>query len=90
MAYIRCEHSEHRPGFKAIGIPGIIGNENLVIEERFLAKRDGEYFLPVDVIGRDHEHNTSLIQLPWEADSGANRMWVNTDDLLKSLNEVPA
>jgi hypothetical protein len=90
MALLRCEVSEGpREGFKSIGVPSIEGHlEYLVIEDRFLAKRNGDYLLPIFIIGQDRRYNTALIQLPQETDSGAKRVWVRSDDLLKEADEV--
>ena len=78
MAMVRCEVLEGpRDGFKTVGIAGATGNtEYLAIEEKFLVHEDGESFLPVLVIGYDARYNTALVQLPYEADSGAKRVWV--------------
>lgn len=92
MALIRCEVTEGpRPGFKAIGVASIEGHsEYLAIEERFLVRRGDDYLLPIRVVGRDRHHGTALIQLPVEADSGANRVWVRIDALTEIPDEIPA
>jgi hypothetical protein len=92
MPLVRCQVSEGpRPGFKAVGIPSVEGHtEYLTIEERFLVKRNGDYLLPVGVVGTDRRHGTTLIQLPLEADSGANRVWVRSETIASEPNEVPA
>src|SRR5262245_44974046 len=53
MALLRCDISEGpRQGFKAIGVPSAVGhNEYFAIEERFLARRNGSYLLPVFIVG---------------------------------------
>lgn len=83
MALVHCEVSEGpRPGFKLIGVQDAEGQkEFLVIEERFLVKSEGETFLPVQIIGKDPQQNVTLIELPVEADSGANRVWVPSNEL---------
>jgi hypothetical protein len=83
MALVRCEVSDGpRAGFKAIGVPSIEGHrEYLAIEERFLARRNGTYLLPVFVVGWDRQHGTALVQLPQEADSGTHRVWVRSADV---------
>ncbi len=90
MALVKCEVSEGpRPGFKAVGVRSIEGHvEYLAIEERFLAQRGGEYLLPVRLVGRDRRYNTALVQLPLEADSGANRVWVKSEQLADAPDEV--
>jgi hypothetical protein len=78
MPMLQCEVIEGpRPGFKAVAVPSMEGHvEYLTIEERFLVNQNDDYFLPVRVIGRDRPGKTALVQLPVEADSGANRVWV--------------
>jgi len=92
MALIECEVEEGpRPGFKTIGVASGEGHsEYLTIEERFLVRRNGSYLLPVGLVGRDRRYNTALIQLPFEADSGANRVWVMGETLTDTADEVPA
>lgn len=92
MRFVRCEISEGpREGYLAVGVKSIEGHtEYLTIEERLLVKRKGEYYLPVGVIGQDKTHATVLVQLPVEADSGANRVWVRKSDIAVERDEVPA
>ena len=79
MELIRCEVTEgSRAGFKAIGVQSVEGfAEFFTIEDRFLVEKNGDYLLPVRVIGKDPRYGTLLIQLPVEADSGANRVWIS-------------
>jgi hypothetical protein len=53
-------------------------------------RRNGAYLLPVRLIGRDRRYNTALVQLPVEADSGANRVWVRGEIVAEAPDEVPA
>lgn len=79
MKLIRCTVTEGpRSGFKAIEVPSAEGyGEHFSIEVRFLKQEGDEFLLPVRVVGWDSVQKLSLIQLPVEADSGANRMWIN-------------
>jgi hypothetical protein len=92
MALIPCEATEGpRPGFKVVGVASLEGHsEYLTIEERFLVRRGNDYLLPVRLIGRDRRYNTALVQLPVEADSGANRVWVKGEVVEEAPDEVPA
>ena len=92
MTLVRCQISEGpRPGFKEVGVTSVEGhNEFLAVEERFLARRNGDILLPVEVVGRDPRHGTTLVQLPFEADSGANRVWVRSDDVVAEPDEALA
>jgi hypothetical protein len=92
MTLIPCDISEGpRSGWKAVGVKSIEGHtEYLAIEERFLVLRGNAYLLPVRLIGRDRRYNTALVQLPVEADSGANRVWVRGEVVQDAPDEVPA
>jgi len=89
---MHCDISEGpRPGYKAVGVPSVEGHtEYLTIEERFLVRRGDTYLLPVRLIGRDPRYKTALVQLPVEADSGANRVWVSGAAVTDAPDEVPA
>jgi hypothetical protein len=78
---LRCEVVDGpRNGFKAISIPSVTGEkEYLSIEEAFLVRCGSDLCLPVRLIGEDQSKGFYLIQLPVEADSGANRVWVNNN-----------
>ena len=91
MALLVCEVTEGpRPGYRTIGVASIEGRtEYLAIEDRFLVPRNNSYLLPVRLIGRDRRYQTALVQLPVEADSGANRVWVKGNMLIDALDEVP-
>jgi hypothetical protein len=92
MTLLKCEVTEGpREGYKAVGVASAEGfTEYFSIEERFLVNDGGTYRLPVRVIGNDKKNKTYLIQLPVEADSGANRVWVTEDALSDMLNEAIA
>lgn len=80
-----------RPGWKTVSVESVEGyTEYLTIEERFLVKRSGKQLLSVRIVARDDTHNTVLIQLPIEADSGANRVWVEGSALIQNPNEAVA
>jgi hypothetical protein len=91
MALIQCEVTEGpRAGFKAIGIESIEGHtEYLAIEEKFLVRNGDGFLLSVSLVGRDRRNKTVLVQLPVEADSGANRVWVSEQALSPAADEVP-
>ncbi len=92
MPLLRCEVLDGpREGFKVAGVASIEGfSEYLTIEERFLVKKRGDYLLPVSVVGKDKQHDTYLIQLPYQADSGASRVWVPRAALVQEPDEAPA
>jgi hypothetical protein len=92
MALLNCEAMEGpRDGYKTIGVASIEGHtEFFAIEVRFLVRRGNDWLLPVQLIGRDRRYDTALVQLPVEADSGANRVWIKADALIDAPDEVPA
>jgi hypothetical protein len=92
MYRLKCDVSDGpREGFKEVGVQSIEGHkEYLAIEARFLIPSGGGWFLPVRTIARDPRHNTVLVQLPVEADSGANRVWVKEAILSDTLGEAMA
>ena len=61
----------------------------LQIEKDFLVRRDGHTYLPVGFVHRDAPTGAFLIELPHEAETGANRLWVSADKVLDA-DEVPA
>ena len=80
-----------RPGWKTVGVASVEGHtEYLSIEERFLVPRPEGPMLAVRLVARDPVQKTSLVQLPTEADSGANRVWVWNDALIDSHSEAIA
>jgi hypothetical protein len=50
-------------------------------------RHDGMDYLPIGIVQIDRKQRRVLIELPTEADSGANRMWVNFDELRREATE---
>jgi hypothetical protein len=50
--------------------------QHLRVPKGFLVRENGNTYLPIGIVRLDYESNKALIELPTEADSGANRMWV--------------
>ena len=90
MALLHCHIEEGpRQGFKTIGVASVEGHsEYLTIEEKFLVKRGEDRLLAVKIIGKDPQQKIVLVQLPYEADSGANRVWVKSEALFTESSEV--
>jgi hypothetical protein len=59
----------------------------LRVAQGVLRRFNGKSYLPVGIIDVDQRASRALIQLPYEADSGANRLWV---PLSRFRNEVKA
>jgi hypothetical protein len=53
----------------------------LRVERDFLSQENGATFLPVGVVHVDPRTKLVLIELPHEAETGANRLWVKQDQL---------
>lgn len=96
MVYLQCVVK--RP--PAIGAQRVIAEvtdrygarEQVIVDETFLTKRAGQSFLPVWFISRDQD--MVQVELPQEAASGANRIWVHVGDIFvtneQQLQGVPA
>jgi hypothetical protein len=53
----------------------------LRVERDFLSQEGGFTYLPVGVVHVDPRTSLVLIELPHEAETGANRLWVKQDQL---------
>lgn len=49
------------------------------VERDFLVVQDGASYLPVATIAVDSGTNAHLIELPHEAETGANRLWMKAE-----------
>jgi hypothetical protein len=61
----------------------------LQIEKDFLVRQNGHSYLPVGLVHRDAPTGALLIELPHEAETGVNRLWVSPAKVLDAA-EVPA
>ncbi len=62
---------------EVVGVPDETGNHQFLrVGKGFLTRESGRTYLPILVIELDQPHDRALVQLPYEADSGANRIWV--------------
>lgn len=90
MAQVICEES---PGLReterTVAVKDVHGRRHyLRVEVGFLARGGGRSFLPVGVVGIDEAKKMALIELPHEADSGVNRLWICLADLQRSREPV--
>jgi hypothetical protein len=53
----------------------------LRVERDFLSQESGSTYLPVGVVHVDPRTKLVLIELPHEAETGANRLWVKQEQL---------
>jgi len=61
--------------------------EYLTVPTKFLREEGGQHYLPVALIQRDRNKG-ALVQLPAEADSGANRVWVPPETFQEPAENV--
>jgi hypothetical protein len=64
-------------------------NHFLQIEQNFLTQDNGHAYLPVSLVHRDARAEAVLIELPHEAETGVNRIWVSEADV-QGMPEVSA
>jgi hypothetical protein len=51
------------------------------VERDFLTEQNGQSYLPIGIVHIDPKTKAVLIELPHEAETGANRLWVKPDQL---------
>jgi len=62
---------------EVVGVPDETGNHHYLRVARGVVNRqDDKTYLPVGIVEVDAPRRRALVQLPYEADSGANRLWV--------------
>lgn len=57
----------------------------LRVERDFLIDENGKHFLTVGVVRKDARTGAVLVELPHEAETGANRLWVAQDQLAERV-----
>jgi hypothetical protein len=88
---VRCEVSE---GLLDTDITVCVRDVNgwrqcLHVTPTMVNRYDSQPYLPVGLIEVDHKRRKALIELPTEADSGANRMWVSFESFLPESKTEP-
>lgn len=85
MVHVLCEISKGlRDSERVVAVRDARGRlEYLRVEFDFLTQDSGKYWLPAGMIHEDREHGVMLIELPQESESGANRIWVPSSNLLQ-------
>jgi hypothetical protein len=84
MAKLRCENvSEGLRASEAVAILRDFYNRRhfLRVERDYLSQQNGSFYLPIGVVQVDPRAKAVLIELPHEAETGANRLWVKQDQL---------
>jgi hypothetical protein len=92
MARVVCE--EVKPGLRdserTVAVRDVRGNLHyLRVDADFLTKAGGKYYLPVGAVGEDAVKGFLLVELPVEADSGANRIWVRKSQVPEEVEAAP-
>jgi hypothetical protein len=88
MAKLRCDNiSDGLRASEAVAVfHDYRGRRHFLrIERDFLSQVGDQFLLPVGVVGTDPRTGLILIELPHEAETGANRLWVKGDQLDKPL-----
>jgi hypothetical protein len=89
MAQLLCTKVEEglRPAEATVTIQEYDGRpQYLPVDRELLTQQGQSCYLPVRILGVDGVKKLALIALPIEADSGANRLWVE----LGKLQDVEA
>jgi hypothetical protein len=67
-------------GTEVVGVPDETDNHHFLRVARGMVHRsETKTYLPVGIVDVDQRRGRVLIQLPYEADSGANRLWIPLD-----------
>lgn len=88
MAQVICDKVS--PGLRAsersVAIKDVYGHrQHLRVPFDFLTEKGEKFYITVGIVHVDRKTGAVLIELPHEADSGANRLWVRHQDLLEPL-----
>jgi hypothetical protein len=91
MAKIRCDRVSD--GLRASEVVARFvdysGRTHFIrVEREFLSEHDGSDFLPVGIVHVDPKTKAVLIELPHEAETGANRLWVKPEQLDEPVEAV--
>jgi hypothetical protein len=88
---VRCEVSEGLTERDiTVSVKDVEGREQYIHVLPSMVNREGDTtYLPVGIINVDRRKRQVLIELPTEADSGANRMWISFDSF-RTESGVPA
>lgn len=84
MAKLRCDKVSEglRPSEVLATFHDFRGRTHFIrVERDFLSKENGDEFLPIGIVHVDPKSKAILIELPHEAETGANRLWVKQEQL---------
>ena len=91
MAKVRCENVTD--GFRAsealVSLRDYHGRRHFIrVEQDFLSEQNGCFYLPIGIVHIDPKTKAVLIELPHEAETGANRLWVPPEQLDEPIEVV--
>lgn len=84
MAKVRCDRVSDglRPSEAVASMLDYHGRRHFIrVERDFLSQKNGDRYLPIGIVHIDPKTNAVLIELPHEAETGANRLWVRQEQL---------
>lgn len=84
MAKLRCESISDglRPSEALASLRDFHNRRHFIrVERDFLSQIGNDYFLPVGIVHVDPKTKAVLVELPHEAETGANRFWVTQPQL---------
>jgi hypothetical protein len=84
MASIRCSDitAGLRPSEVVASFIDFHGRTHFIrVERDFLSESNGASFLPIGIVHVDRKSKAVLVELPHEAETGANRLWVRQESL---------
>ena len=90
MAEIPCEvRAGLRDSERTVTVKDVFNRRHhLRVEEGFITAEEGRYYMPIGIVGIDHEKGLALVELPHESDGGINRLWVRRSDLRNPAETV--
>jgi hypothetical protein len=90
LAGVLCEvHGSPWKDKVSVGVRDVQGVPTYLVADRdFLTEESGKHYLPIGVVYQDERKGVALIEFPYEADSGAYRIWVPVTSLLE-MREAP-
>ncbi len=89
MEQLRCENvSEGLRASEAVASFRDYHNRRhfIRVERDFLSEQNDHFYLPIGVVHVDPRTKAVLIELPHEAETGANRLWVRQEQLDEPLD----
>ena len=92
MPYVLCNETDGlRPSEVTVEIRDIDDRpEFLRVHRDFVKKFKNAYYLPIGIVYHDRDKDVFLIELPHEADSGTNRLWVAHSSLYEPRSRAEA